>query len=409
MRILHVNKFFDLHGGAEVYMHRLMKMQTEAGYEVHALSTTSEKNLPSPDQGSFVKRYAFDRWEGVAKDARKAMNFLWNREAEEAMREAIKRIQPDVIHLHNIYHHLSTSILRPIREFGIPCVQTLHDYKLACPNYKMFTQGAPCERCKGGKYWNAVLHDCVFASFAGNSLVALEMGMTKMKQSYEKTVRVFICPSKFIREKMEDWGEPRSKLTYVPNPVTLSESPAPRGGGYLLYAGRLSQEKGVQSFLEAAVQLPDLPVKIAGRGPEEERLRQFVRDKGASHIEFLGFQAPEDLTRIRRRAEALVLPTLSYENASGVILEAMSDGIPVLATRIGGNPELVQEDVNGLLVTPNDVKDWLRALRRFTMLSNEVRMRMGEAGHRMIEQGRTWDKHLSSLSECYKIAGAKKR
>ncbi len=406
MRILHVNKFFDLQGGAEVYMHRLIREETDRGHDVHAFSTRSEKNLPSRDERYFVTRYHLDRSDGALVDLKKAANYLWNVEAKRSFARMLDEVKPEVVHLHNIYHHLSTSILPEIRKRNIPCVQTLHDYKLAAPNYGMFDHGAPCERSKGGKYYNVILHRCLSPKLLANILAAVEMYFTKSRQAYESTVSLFLCPSRFMKEKMEDWGEPVGKLRYVPNPGELASEPATLGGGYLLYAGRLSPEKGLRSFLEAAVMIPELPVKIAGRGPEEESLRAFVASKGAHHIEFLGFQSPDVLTRLRRRAEALVLPTLSYENASTVILEALGDGVPCLATRTGGNPELVEDGVNGFLVKPGDVDDWVRALRRFQAVPFEARKVMGEAGRAKIA-GRTWKQHLELVLGCYREAGAR--
>ena len=183
MKILHINKFFDLHGGAEVYLHRLMAAQQKAGHDVHVVSTKSPRNVPSKDEGYFVTRNELDKREGPVKDAKKAMQYLWNREAKQAVEQALHDLKPDVVHLHNIYHHLSTSVLEPIFKQGLPCVQTLHDYKLACPNYKMFTEGAPCERCKGGKYQNAIKYNCFGTAFLPNLLAAFEMGFTKSRQS----------------------------------------------------------------------------------------------------------------------------------------------------------------------------------------------------------------------------------
>ncbi len=401
MRILQVNKFFDLHGGAEIYMHRLSKAQREAGHEVHEFSTNSEKNLPSDDQSYFVTRNVLNQWQGPVKDAKKAAQFIWNREAEASIRKMLREYKPDIVHVHNIYHHLSASVLRPIREYKIPCVQTLHDYKLACPSYSMFTQGAPCERCKGGKYLNAVKYNCVFASVPGNLLVAFEMGFTKSFQMYEKTMQAFICPSRFMQDKMKEWGEPASKLVYAPNPVTVGEVPASRGGGYVLIAGRLSKEKGIDSFLKAAVQIPELKVKIAGRGPEEELLQRIVREAGAKNIEFLGFQSPDALSVIRAKADALIMSSIWYENASTSVLEAMGDGIPCIGTRIGGTPELIEDGKDGWLVKPGDVQDWIAVLNDFLRTPEEERARRGMSARRKILETRTWAKHLADLDRIY--------
>lgn len=404
MRILHVNKFFDFQGGAEMHLHRLMKAQSHAGHDVHAFATAGEKDLPSPDRPYFVHRMDLDRREGWEKDAEKAMKYVWNVEAKRSMDRLLEQLKPDVVHLHNIYHHLSTSILVPIRRRHVPCVQTLHDYKLACPNYRMFTEGAPCERCKGGAYWNAVAHHCLAPGLAPNVLAAIEMGMTKVRQSYERSVRLFLCPSRFMLEKMQDWGEPPGKLRYVPNPVDLPESASPRGGGYLLYAGRLVVEKGLESFIEAIARVPEVQLKIAGRGPEDHHLRERVQSLHATNVEFLGFQAPEMLNRWRRHAEAVVLPSIWYENASLTLLEAMGEGIPCLASRIGGNPELIDDGVHGFLSRPGDVEEWVKTLRRFLALAPQARTSMGEAARARVSERYTWGRHIESVSQAYSDA-----
>lgn len=413
MRILHVNKFFDFHGGAEIYLHRLMDAQQRAGHDVHVFSTHSDKNIPSPDASHFVTRYHLDRRNGWKTDAQIARNYLWNVEAKKAIAEQIAGLKPDVIHVHNIYNHLSTSVLAPIRASGIPCVQTLHDYKVAgCPAYSMFTEGAPCERCKGGNYLNAIKHRCTSASFLPNMLAALEMGIVKTRRPYERTVRLFICPSRFMQEKMEDWGEPASKLRYVPNPADFGDEPVVGGGGYLLFAGRLSAEKGLASLIEAVAQIPELPLKIAGRGSGrqsvEAMVRSLVQAKAATNVEFLGFVPPNDLARIRHRAEAIVLPSIWYENSSLALLDAMADGIPCLTTRIGGSPELVEDGVNGFLARPNDVADWVRVLRRFQATSPEARREMGRRGREIIKANHLWSTHLDRLMQVYEEAGMKR-
>lgn len=406
MRILHVNKFFDLRGGAEVYMHALMERQRAAGHDVHAFSTRSPQNLPSADADRFVTRYDFTAKEGFVRDAKKAAAFLWNRDARRAMALAIRETKPDVIHLHNVYHHLSTSILGPIRASRIPCVQTLHDYKLACPNYKMFTEGAPCERCKGGRYAEAIRHHCLTAGASGNVLAAIEMGAAKLVQAYERTVRVFICPSRFMADKMASWGEPPSKLRVVPNPTDASDRPALRDGGYVLAAGRLSPEKGIETLIRAAASLPSVPLRIAGSGPEEARLRSLAASLGATNVTFLGFLRKADLESERRRAMALAVPSVWYENAPLAVLEALADGLPVIASRIGGLPELVEDGVNGLLVEPRDVEAWRAAIRAFADLPSDGKDRMADAGRKTAAERFSWEAHLAELTRLYASVGA---
>jgi glycosyltransferase involved in cell wall biosynthesis len=208
-------------------------------------------------------------------------------------------------------------------------------------------------------------------------------------------------------EKMIDWGEPKGKFRLVPNPADVSPEPAPLGGGYLVFYGRLSEEKGLESLIRAAATIPELPIKIIGRGPLDESLRALVNTLGAHHIEFLGFMAPSVLDPIRRRAEALVYPSVFYENSSLSVLEAMGAGLPVLTTRIGGNPELVEDGVNGFLAVPNSVEDWKRTLRRFQATTPEIRKQMGEAGREKVRQRHLWSDHLKLIEKYYREAGVK--
>ncbi|MBU2613028.1 glycosyltransferase family 4 protein [Patescibacteria group bacterium] len=402
MRILHVNKFFDLNGGAEVYMHDLMRQQAAAGHEVHILSTASPKNLPSKDASRFVIRRDLSIREGAWKDFGKAVAFVWNSEAEAAMDAALRDLKPEVVHLHNIYHHLSTSILAPIRKRGVSCVQTLHDLKLVCPNYRMATEGALCERCKGGRYWEAVKHRCLFPSFAPNALAAFEMGLTKSVQSYERTVRTFICPSRFMADKMIEWGEPASKMAVVRMPV-LRRDPARRGGGYLLAVGRLSPEKGYEELILAAGRVPDVRIKIAGIGPLEERLREMMRRGRIENVDLVGFKRGDDLEALYREAEAFVACPVGYENAPLSVMDALGYGLPILATAIGGLPEMVTDGVNGFLVAHGNGDAWVEALKRFDTLSFEARDRMASESTRLInERFPTVERHLEQVLSAYR-------
>lgn len=404
MRILHVNKFFDMRDGVDIYVHELMRRQTSAGHETHILATRSPLNVATPDARFFTVRHDYSKSEGALRDMRKATAFVWNREARRAMRQAIAEFKPDVIHLHNVYHHLTTSILAEIRKARVPCVQTLHDYKLACPNYKMFTEGAVCERCRGGRYYEAIKHHCLWPTFSANALGALEMGFTKATQAYERTVRTFICPSKFMADKMTEWGEPPSKMSVILNPTEVSSRQATRDGGYILNAGRLAVEKGVDVLIRAVARIPEIKLKIAGTGPEEARLKKLTEELGAKNVLFLGFVRRADNLELWEKAQALVVPSVWYENASIAVLEAMGQGLPVMASRIGGLPEQIVDGESGLLFEPRDVDAWEAGLRKFASLNEDEKRRLGEAGTKRAAGLFAWDAHLAKLEEAYSNA-----
>ena len=402
MKILHIHKFFTPKDGASIYLQKLMAHQAAAGHDVHVLSTRAATNTPSPDTKYFIHQYDFSRAESPSRDIKKAIAFVWNTEARDATARVIRDVRPDVIHLHNIYHHFSTSILSEIRKSNIPCVQTLHDLKLACPNYKMFTEGSVCERCKGGKYWNPIIHHCLFSSTPGNLLGGVEMSFTKLTQAYEKTVDTFICPSQFYVDKFREWGEPADKFKAVPNPAEISETPAALGGGFVLFVGRLAIEKGVETLIRASARVPSLSLRIAGTGPEEEKLRHLAKTLNAVHISFLGFVPPAELAALRTTADAVIVPSIWYENGPLAALEALGEGVPVIASNIGGLPELITDGQEGLLAAPGDVQAWVETLERFKELPHTALQQMGAKGRTRIQQSHTWDVHLKALDRIYR-------
>jgi glycosyltransferase involved in cell wall biosynthesis len=402
MKILHVNKFFNLRGGAEFYLHQLMAHQKKLGHEVHVFATRSEKESGLEDEKYFVKRHAYDKTEGPLKDLEKASDFIWNVEASKSFARMLADIKPDVIHLHNIYHHLSTSLLAVIRESKIPCVQTLHDYKLACPNYKMFTEGKACERCKGGHYSQAIRHDCL-NGFLFDLLAVGEMEMTKFRQSYERTVRTFICPSNFMKNKMAEWGEPPSKLRHLANPVEIPEKiSSERGIGPYVYIGRLSQEKGVEIIIRAFARVPGAELLVIGQGPEELNLQRLAGELSASNIKFLGFQTGEALLNYRSKAKALIMPTLMYENSSLAILEALAYGVPAIGSDIGGIPEMIKDGVNGFLVQSGKVDAWIESIEQMDSFDLPQRLEMGDAGREIALKNHAWENHLKQLDDIYR-------
>lgn len=406
MKILQIHKFFDYRGGPEFYIPELMSRLIAVGHECHIFATRSDNDRPTPDRKYFVTRNAYDRREGWFRDAGKAVDFVWNREAAETLETMISDIRPDVIHLHNVYHHLSTSILAVIRKSGVPCVQTLHDYKLACPNYMMFTQGGVCEKCKGGHYCQAVRNRCLFPGKLPNLLGAFEMAVTKARHSYERTVNTFIAPSRFMLEKMVEWGEPVGKFTYLPNPVAEAsvQPEAIRDSGNYVFVGRLYANKGVETAIRAAAGA-GVKLDVVGEGPERANLERLAWQLAPERIRFHGFKVGEELDAIRRTARAFIVPSVWYENAPLVVLEAMSLGLPVMGSEIGGIPELVQSNGTGLLAKPGNVDDWINAFRIMELKTSDERRKMGDAGREFVKKNMDWNVHVEKLLQIYRSVG----
>jgi glycosyltransferase involved in cell wall biosynthesis len=336
-------------------------------------------------------------------DVGRAARVIWSREAEAKLSQLLRDEKVDIAHLHNIAHQLSPSILVPLKRAGIPIVQTMHDYKLLCPVYTFRSQGEVCERCKGGHYWNAVTRRCNAGSLPLSLTSAAEAAVHRALHSYGK-VNVFHCPALFVMAKMMEHGVPRERLAFVPHFVDASSyAPAFGGGKYALFAGRLSEEKGLFTLLEAHRRTPGLELVIAGDGPLRAALEAGVSGEQKDRLTFAGHLAGDAYDRAWAGAACLVLPSEWYEVRPMVIHEAMARGKAVVSTRIGTIPEIVEDGVTGLLVEPGAPAALGGAMR--ALVDDPARAEaMGRAGRRVVETLYSPGSHLASMLDVYQQA-----
>lgn len=366
MKILLVNKFYYRRAGAEAYLLDLEALLTAAGHEVAIFSTTHPETLPSKWRGYFIDAPSFNTRAGIVADARTVAHMIWSRSAAKAFRRLLNDFKPDIIHLHNIYHHLSPSLLPVARRAGVPVVQTIHDYKWVCPNYTLWTNHEQCERCHVYRYWNAVRYRCVQGSRSASFAAALEMSIHRALQVYERDVARFITPSAFVRDVLIRWGKDETRITHLPNAVDLSRLPpsATEAGSGVVFVGRMEEWKGVRMVLDAAESAPDIAFRFVGGGPLEATLRQRAAELGLANVTFLGVQPREIVYEEMRRARMVVVPSLGADPFPTTALEAGALAKPVIGSRAGGIPEIVRDGETGILVPPGDVAALLDAIRR---------------------------------------------
>jgi len=375
MKILQVNQFYYPRGGADIYFLNLTRELREAGHQVAVFSMDHPKNLESPWSKYFVSRVSFNEaglWDKLKTPGR----VLYSWESKNKFSRLLDDFRPDIIHIHNIYHHISPSILDAAKDRHIPVVMHLHDYKLVCANHALFTKGAFCERCRPNKYYECLLNRCIKDSWAGSALAVAEMYLHhSWLKIYERDVDVFIAPSNFMKDTLVRFGREADKIKVIYNPFDreiASMTPQEtnnRKGSYLLYFGRLSREKGLETLIKAA-SLTGKSVKIAGVGPEAGNLEILAKDLQAP-IEFLGFKNSKELKSLISGAEAVIIPSIWGENMPLSLLEAMSLGQIVIASRIGGLPELIEDGYSGLLFEPGNQDDLAAQIRRLADLDRE--------------------------------------
>ena len=311
----------------------------------------------------------------------------------------IKREKPDVVHVHNLYPLFSPSVLVACRKFDIPVVMTCHNYRLTCPTSIHLQNGEVCELCVGGhEYW-CVLKNCrgnIFESIA----FALRNAVARKFRLFHENVTLFIALTEFANNCLVNAGFPEEQIVVVPNMISNPNSAIdPSSGRYAAFAGLMTPQKGVFTLLAAAARLPEISVRIAGDGP----ILNELFGKAPDNVEFAGFLDTQKMAAFYRNARFLVLPSKWFEVCPMVIIEAMSNGLPVIASRIGGIPEIVEDGVTGVLFEPGNSED-LAEKMKLLWENPELCRQMGTAGRKKAIREYGEDVYYRRLMDVYQRA-----
>jgi glycosyltransferase involved in cell wall biosynthesis len=383
--LLSINNYFYPRGGAEVLFLEQNRMFEDIGWQVVPFSMQHAKNLPTPWSDYFPDEIEFGESYSLASKLARAPRVIYSLQARRKLRALLRQVKPRIAHVHNVYHHLSPSILGLLREEGIPVVLTVHDLKLACPAYTMMRGNKPCEECRGGNFHRAAVNRCIKGSLALSSLVMLESYVHRYLKLYDANVTRFVVPSRFVLEKLVEWGWDRERFVYIPNFVDVDRfKPDAPIGRRFVYCGRLDSLKGVATLITAAAKARQ-GVTVIGAGPDEARLRALAADLGAD-VDFRGHLTKAALAGVIEIARAVVVPSEVNENAPLSVLEAYAAGRPVIGSRIAGIPELVREDETGVLFPAGDAATLAATLDRFATLPDIRLAAMGAAGRRWVER-----------------------
>ena len=402
MKVLMVQTFHYRRGGDSTHMLNLSELLAENGHEVVHFAMKHPRNLPSPHSGYFSSEIDFPSLleSGSPASACKVLTkSIYNGEARKNIARLADDTKPDIAHFHNIHGHLTTSIIEPLRKRGIPIVWTCHDYRLVCPNTSFLSRGEVCERCLPTRYWNAPLQRCKKGSLPA-SVVAMLTSYWERMTGVPRRVDRFITPSRFLREKMIEGRIDGDKITAMPNFTDLDIRSDAEEGDYFIYTGRLSHEKGIDILIRAAGSIEGVKLLLVGEGPVEEELKREAEKYGNSRVEFTGFLSGEDFERTVAGARFIVLPSRWYENLPFSIMEAMAAGKPIVATDIGGIPEMVDDGETGLLFPIGDEEALRGCLARMNS-DPELRREMGRRGREKAARFYGRDRHYESIMEVY--------
>lgn len=371
MRILLVNKFHWLKGGSEKYYLELGELLKSHGHEVAFFSMKNEKNIHTDCKEYFVEPLDLNTGSKI-----KALDVIYSKANKKKMEQALEEFKPDIVHLNNFQRQLSSSIIEPIKKRNIPIVFTAHDVQAICPGITMMDNDKQiCEMCMKGKYLNCIRKRCNKNSKAKSIIGAIEGYYYRHKNIYTKKIDYIITPSEFYKNKFIQDGISEKKISALHNFIELKDYDLETSDeGYALYLGRLSEEKGILNLINAFMKLKGKKLYIAGEGPEKENIEKIIRDNGLEeNIKLLGFLNSPQMKEQIRKAKFIVVPSIWYENCPYSVMETLVIGKPVVGANIGGIPELVKDNENGLIYQYNNIDDLSNKMK--TLFENDELVR----------------------------------
>jgi glycosyltransferase involved in cell wall biosynthesis len=380
MRILLLHNRYQQSGGEDVVVKGEMGLFRQRGHDVYLLE---------------VDNHEID---GVLSRVRTAARAIYSAESRTRVALVISDFQPDVVHVHNFFPLLSPSVYYACQSAGVPVVQTLHNYRLLCPNGLFFRDGRPCEDCLGKRIaWPGAAHGCYRSSRAASSAVGAMLAVHRLMGTWKEAVDAYIALTEFSRKKFIEGGLPATKIYVKPNCVSEGRLGDGRGG-YALFVGRLSLEKGLEILLATWKRhRPRLPLWIVGDGP----LSPCVSAAVSADVIYLGQRGREEVQDLMRDAAMLIVPSTCYENFAMVVAEAFASGLPVIASAVGSFGSLIDHGRTGLLFRVGDPDD-LAAQIEWLLTNPEVLSRMRRAAWAEYKAKYTPERNYEMLMEIYR-------
>jgi len=382
MKILLLHNYYQFSGGEDGVLQAEKDLLEAKGHQVILLQV-SNHDITNPVEkinAAISAIYSFSSYQKVLK--------------------VIAEFKPDLAHIHNFFPLFSPSVYYACREAGIPVVQTLHNYRLLCLNAYLFREGKVCEDCLGKPIpIPGVLNGCYKDSKVGSAIVATMLSTHRVLDTWTQMVDVYIALTEFSRQKFITNNLPPEKVVVKPNFV-YPEPPAGNGeGNYALFVGRLSEEKGLDTLVEAWKTIGEkLPLKIVGDGPLAEQIVQSIEKmKG---VEYLGRKTSEEVYALLRDAKFLVFPSKWYEGLPRIIIEAYASATPIIASNLGSMSSLVKDGSTGLLFEPGNPQD-LAAKVEWALNNTKKLIQMRHFSREEFEIQYTSEKNYKRLMEIY--------
>jgi glycosyltransferase involved in cell wall biosynthesis len=317
VRVLIAHSFYRIPGGEDRYVRQQAALLGDH-HQVHVVERRNEELRTGPST---------------------AAHMIYSRRERRRVENSVGSFSPDLIHVHNVYPSLGPAVHLAAQRHRIPLVMTVHNFRLRCPNGYMFTEGQLCRRCERGNYSHAIAHHC-FPTGSQSAAYATTLWLHRWILRLEDNVNLFIVPSNFMRDRLVTWGFAEAQIKLIRNFTDISPAESVEVGSFGMYLGRLSREKGLDVLLEALRKAGDPPFWFVGDGPLRVDLENLSQEQGLMNARFLGRVDSDVVRSLLRQCRFLAMPSLCDENAPLAALEALGAGRPLLATRVGGLPEL---------------------------------------------------------------------
>ncbi|MBS0017849.1 MAG: glycosyltransferase family 4 protein [Arthrospira sp. SH-MAG29] len=335
MRILSIHNNYQIRGGEDESAQAEANLLKENGNQVDIYQDSNERVA-------------------TLNQTHLALTTIWSTEAYQIVKQKLRTHPTDIVHVQNFFPLISPSVYYAAKSEGVPVVQTLRNYRLICPNGLFFRDDRICEDCLG-KFvpYPGVIHACYRQNRAASGVTATMLTLHRMARTWVNQVDIFITLSQFARQKFIQAGWSEDQIIVKPNFVYPDPGVGNGEGGYALFVGRLSVEKGLDVLIDAWQNLRQpVPLKIVGDGPLVPRV-QAAAEK-LPHIQWLGRRPLPEVYKLMGEAMVLIFPSKWYETFGRVAVEAFAKGTPVIASNLGAIAELVEHGRTGLLFKPGD-------------------------------------------------------
>jgi len=380
--VLVVHNEYGNFSGEEAVVQNLVRLLEDHGHSVSLFLRRSAD----------ISRMRFGK-------ARAFFGGIYSWSSRRSFREVLRQARPDVVHVHNLFPLISPSALAECRRAGVPVVMTVHNYRLICPNGLHMTGGQVCDRCLGGREYWCVLRNCE-GSLPKSLGYALRNWVARKRRAFLDNVAMYAALTEFQRRRLIAEGFPAEMIAVIPNMVRGDHHAAGAvAGDYVAYVGRISPEKGIAHLLSAARRLPDIAFEAAGGYDRMPHLP----GEAPANFEFLGFLEGTRLDEFYCNCRALVLPSICYETFGLPMVEAALHGKPVICSRIGGLPEIVDDGVTGLLFEPGNTADLAEKIR-YLWDRPDLCRKMGQAGRQKALREYSPEKYYERLMAVYEKA-----